>query len=358
MSTIAHLTTSHHAIPLGAGRGGSGATRVDLVIVTVEDSDGGTGTGFTFGLTGGAGAARHLLENDLRAAVTGTRLDHWPATWEALWNVTHRLGRGHALPAVSALDIAVHDLLAVERGLPLYRYLGAHADSVPIYGSGRATHAMSDAELVEGAERYAADGIHAVKLRAGVLGLERDVARVARVRSALGDATRIMVDCNERLGLADAIWLARRLADLGVYWIEEPLRSDDVEGHRQLAARGGLPVAVGEHLLGRFEFAQYLQRRAASVLQPDPPLCGGVTEWRRIAAIAEAGSAVLSPHFLPELNVHLALSAPNCSYIEHFPLLDGVLLETIEISDGRARPPDRPGHGLRFDPDALRAHRV
>jgi L-alanine-DL-glutamate epimerase-like enolase superfamily enzyme len=128
VSTLAHIATSHHAIPLGAGRGGSGATRVDLVIVTIEDSDGATGVGFTFGLTGGAGAARHLIEQDMRAVVTGTRLDHWPATWEKLWNLTHRLGRGHALPAISALDIAVHDLLAVKQGLPLYRYLGAHAE--------------------------------------------------------------------------------------------------------------------------------------------------------------------------------------------------------------------------------------
>ncbi|GAA1507403.1 mandelate racemase/muconate lactonizing enzyme family protein [Nocardioides humi] len=357
MTTIERITTTMHAVPLGAGRGGSGATQVDLVLVTVEDSDGARGLGFTFGLTGGAGAVRHLIDHDLRSVALASELDHWPQTWERMSARTHRLGRGHALAAIGALDIAVHDLQARRQGLPLYRFLGAYADAVEIYGSGRATHQMSDAELVEGAQAYLADGFGAIKLRAGALGLDRDVERVTAVREAVGDSVRIMVDCNERLTLPEALWFAARMADLGVFWLEEPLRSEDVAGHRQLAATG-LPIAVGEHLQGRFEFGEYLGRQAASILQPDPPLCGGVTEWRRISAIAETGSAVLSPHFLPELNVHLALAVPNCPLVEHFPLIDDVLADTIAIREGRALPPDRPGHGILFDDEALRRFRI
>jgi len=353
VSLIGTIETSWHKIPLGSGRGGSGATEVDLILVTVTDDDGATGLGFTFGLTGGAGAVKHLIDSDLTALVSGTPLDHWPASWEAVSSRTHRLGRGHALPALSALDLAIHDLEAKRRGLPLYRHLGVHADTVEIYGSGRATHQMDVTQLIEGTQRYVEEGLRAVKLRAGALGAEEDVARIAAVRAAVGDGVRLMVDCNERLDLPTALWFSRRLAELDVYWLEEPLRSDDIDGHRRLAEQTGLPIAVGEHLLGRFEFAQYLQQGAAAILQPDPPLCGGVTEWRRISAIAEAGSASLAPHFLPELNIHLAASVPNCPYVEHFPLIDDVLLETIEIRNGRAVPPERPGHGLLFDPDAL-----
>lgn len=357
MTAIARITTSMHAVPLGAGRGGSGATQVDVVLVTVEDTDGASGIGFTFGLTGGAGAVRRLIEEDLVPLAVSAEIDHWPQTWERLWARTHRLGRGHALAAIGGLDIAVHDLLARRQGLPLYRYLGAHAESVEIYGSGRATHQMSDADLIAGARAYVDEGFRAVKLRAGALGLERDVERVAAVRDAVGDSVRIMVDCNERFTLPEALWFSAHMADLDIFWLEEPLRSDDVRGHRQLAATG-LPIAVGEHLQGRFEFADYLGQRAASVLQPDPPLCGGVTEWRRISAIAEVGSAVLSPHFLPELNIHLALAVPNCPMVEHFPLIDDVLANTITVVDGRAHPSERPGHGVVFDDDALRRFRV
>lgn len=358
MSRIDLIETSWHSIPLGAGRGGSGATQVDLILVRVVDDDGAEGLGLTFGLTGGAGAVRQLIDNDLAALVRGTALDHWPGTWEQGWSRTHRLGRGHALPALSGIDIAVHDLLARRRGLPLYRHLGAHRDTVPIYGSGRATHQMTIEQLIEGAASYVAEGLDAVKLRVGALGAAEDVRRLAACREVLGPGVRLMVDCNERLDLATALWMAPRLAELGVYWMEEPLRSDDVEGHRQLAARGGVPIAVGEHLQGRFEFAQYVRREAASILQPDPPLSGGVTEWQRIATIAEVGSATLSPHFMPELNVHLALAVPNCPYVEHFPLLDEVLTETIKIENGHAVPPDRPGHGLQFDDDLLAHYRI
>ncbi|GLZ38402.1 mandelate racemase/muconate lactonizing enzyme family protein [Actinokineospora sp. NBRC 105648] len=353
MSTIASLQTQVARIPLGAGRGGSGATEVALLLATVTDDEGAVGTGFTYALTGGIEGVHALTAGIVRERVTGTRLDHWPRTWQDVWARTHRLGKGIALPALSAVDIAVWDLRANRAGEPLYRFLGAHHDRVPIYGSGRATHAMSVDELVEGSRSYLAEGYDAVKLRVGARRAEEDLERVAAVRTALGDGVRIMVDCNERLDLPTALWLGRKLADLGVYWMEEPLGSDDIAGHAQLAERAGLPIAVGEHLHGRFEFANYLRAGAASVLQPDVPLVGGVTEWLRISAIAEPFGAVLAPHFLPELHVHLAAAVPNCPTVEHFPLIDDVLSETVEIAGGFATPPERPGHGIRWDRDAL-----
>lgn len=358
MTKISQLDTLWARIPLGAGRGGSGATEVDLVRVTVTTDDGATGTGFTYALTGGAEALHALCDGLVRDLVNGSELDEWPRTCTTVWQRTHRLGRGVAVPVLSAVDIAVHDLRARRANQPLYRYLGAHRDRVPVYGSGRSTHQMSTDELVAGQLDYLAEGYRAVKLRVGARPVEEDVERVTEVRRAVGDGVRIMVDCNERLDLPTALWLGPRLADLGVYWMEEPLVSDDVDGHRQLAERAGVPIAVGEHLHGRFEFAAYLRAGAASVLQPDVPLCGGVTEWTRISAAAEVFGAVLAPHFLPELHVHLAASVPNCPYIEHFPLIDDVLSETLTITDGTAAPPDRPGHGIRWDDAALDRLRI
>lgn len=212
---------------------------------------------------------------------------------------------------------------------------------------------MTDAEFVDGAVSYVGEGYRAVKLRAGALGIERDVARVSAVRAAVGPDVQLMVDCNERLDLARAHRFARRLGDLDVTWLEEPLRSDDVDGHAQLAARSPVPIAVGEHLQGRFEAKQYLDRQAAAVLMPDAPLTGGVSEWQRIAVLAEASSVAVSPHFLPELHIHLAAAAPAATFVEHFPLLDGLLEDTLIIRNGVAEPPGRPGHGIRWDESAL-----
>ncbi|MEV8630338.1 mandelate racemase/muconate lactonizing enzyme family protein [Streptosporangium sp. NPDC051023] len=350
---IADLSTTWARIPLGAGRGGSGATQVDLLHVTVSDDEGATGTGFTYALTGGAEGLYALLTGLVRDRAVGAPLDEWPRRWHEIAAATRRLGRGMALPALSAADIGVWDLRARRAGLPLYRFIGAHTDVVPVYGSGRSTHQMTVDELVEGSRLYLAEGYDAVKLRVGARRAEEDVARVRAVREALGDSVRIMVDCNERLDLPTALWLARRLEELSVFWMEEPLPSDDLAGHARLAAQTSVPVAVGEHLHGRFEFADYLRAGAAAVLQPDVPLVGGVTEWLRISAVAEVFGAVLTPHFLPELHVHLAAAVPNCAYIEHFPLIDDVLTETLTVDGGVATPPDRPGHGMAWDADAL-----
>jgi L-alanine-DL-glutamate epimerase-like enolase superfamily enzyme len=350
---IDKVVTRQAVVPLGAARGGSGATSLQVLHVTVHDIGGESGTGFTYALTGGVEGARAIVDNLYGPRVTGADPLQWDRLWHELQAATHRLGTGVATAALSALDIAVWDLRARAAGLPLHRFLGTHRESVPIYGSGRATHQMSDEELIAGALSYVEEGYGAIKLRAGVLGLDRDVARVAAVRGAVGADVQIMVDCNERLDLAQAQRLGQRLNDLDVAWLEEPLPSHDVAAHALLASRCPVPIAAGEHLQGRFAFKQYLDQGAAAVLMPDAPLAGGVTEWMRIAVLAEASSVAISPHFLPELHVHLAAATRAATWVEHFPLLDDLLLETLSPSGGVVCPPDRPGHGLLWDPDAL-----
>ncbi len=358
MSTISDLDVVWCRVPLGAGRGGSGATEVDVVLVTLVDDDGVTGTGFTYALTGGAEAMVALIDGSLRALVVGVEIDAWDRTWFEVWDRTHRLGRGVAVPALSAIDIAVWDLRARRAEVPLHRLLGAVRDEVPVYGSGRATHHMTVDELIEGTRSYLAEGYTAVKLRAGATSPEEDVARIEAVRDAVGDDVRLMVDCNERLDATSAMWLGRELAELGIWWLEEPLPADDVAGHARLAQRIPIPLAVGEHLIGRFEFVAYLHAGAAAVVMPDAPLVGGVSEWMRIATVAEALGATVSPHFLPELHVHLAAAAKACTSIEHFPLIDDLLSESLVAVDGMMTPPNRPGHGMAWDLDAVDRYRL
>lgn len=358
MTSIAALDARLLRVPLGAGRGGSGATQLDVVLVTLTDSDGRAGTGFTYALTGGAEAALTMIEATYRAQVVGVDLLDWERTWERLRSLTHRIGRGVSLPALSAIDIAVWDLRALAAGLPLHRLLGSQRDAIPAYGSGRATNAMSVEELIAGTEAYLAEGYRAVKLRAGTRPVEEEALRMAAVREAVGPEVRLMVDCNERLDYASALAFGRRLAELGFHWYEEPLPAHDVAGHARLAAQLDVAIAGGEHLQGRSAFAEYLRSGAASVLQPDAPLAGGVTEVMRIAATADALGATVSPHFLPELHIHVCLAAASCSYVEHFPLLDDLLAETLVPSDGLMRATDRPGHGIAWDAAALERFEV
>ncbi|OLS99497.1 hypothetical protein BJF90_08275 [Pseudonocardia sp. CNS-004] len=343
-------------VGLGAARGGSGATRLQLVHVRLTDSDGAEGTGFTYALGSGCEAVMAMLSEVHIPAVAGLPISHWPRTWYALRERTARLGRGIAQLATSALDIAVWDLMGVRSGVPLYELLGGHRDEVPVYGSGRATHGMSTDELVEGVQAYLDEGYRAIKLRVGVHGGPVDVRRIAAVREAVGPDVMIMVDANERLDLAGAQWLVRKLGELDVYWLEEPLPAADIAGHRRLAAISPVPLAVGEHLQGVGEFVPYTG--AAAVLQPDAPVTGGVSEFVRIAALAEAHGLTVSPHFLPELHVHLVAAARSATWAEHFPLIDDLLGETLNPRDGVITLPRRPGHGMIWNDAALERHTV
>jgi L-alanine-DL-glutamate epimerase-like enolase superfamily enzyme len=358
VSNIRSLDAALLRVPFATARGGSGASEVEVVRVLIGDDDGVVGSGFTYALGGGGAAVHRLIESTLREWVLGSHLSAWPQTWRQVWTRTHRLGRGVAVPALSALDIAVWDLRAQAQGLPLYRLLGAEHQWLPAYGSGRATNAMSVDELLAGTQAYLDEGYRAVKLRVGGRSVEEEAARVWAIREHFGPDLRIMVDCNERLDYPDALWLGRRLSDLAVYWLEEPLVADDVAGHRRLAQKLDLSIAAGEHLMGRFEFAAYLQAGAASVLQPDAALVGGVTEWMRIATVAETFGVTVTPHLLPELHVHVGLAAGSCSYIEHFPLLDDLFTESLSAVDGVMTAPDRAGHGILWDEAAVRRFTV
>jgi len=350
-ATIDRIQARLVTVPLGAARGGSGATQLQLVHLTVTDSDGAEGTGFTFSLGSGAEAVLAMLEAVHAPAVAALPLWQWDRTWYHLRASTHRLGTGVTQLATSAIDIAVWDLRARRAGLALHRLLGSRRDTIPIYGSGRATHAMSADELVAGAQAYVDEGYTAIKLRAGFHSPARDVARTAAVRDAVGPDITIMIDCNQRLDLATAQWLAVRLADLDVHWLEEPLPAGDIDGHRALAGRSPVPLAVGEHLLGLAAFVPYAG--TASVFQPDAPLTGGVSEFLRIAALAEAHGVAISPHFLPEFHVQLAAASTTTTWVEHFPLLDDLLTDVLHPHDGVVDVPATPGHGMAWNEDAL-----
>jgi L-alanine-DL-glutamate epimerase-like enolase superfamily enzyme len=353
---IAHAALRLVDLPLGAARGGSGATQLQVAVVTLTDADGASGTGYTYSLGPGMRSVAALLEEVHLPAVVGTSPAEWDRNWYRMRDATHRLGTGIPLLATSAVDIAMWDLRAVRAGLPLFRLLGAQRETVPVYGSGRATHAMTIDELVEGARSYVDEGFPAVKLRVGVRQPADDVARVAAVREAVGDEVGIMVDANERLDLATARWMAPRLAELEVLWFEEPVPSRHVDAHRMLAAGPTPPLAVGEHVLGLSGFTAFTD--SAPVWMPDVPLTGGISEFRRIDALAEAHGATITPHFLPELHVHLVAAGRAATWLEHFPLLDDLLAETLVIKDGEAAPPARPGHGLLWDDDKVVAHTV
>jgi L-alanine-DL-glutamate epimerase-like enolase superfamily enzyme len=325
----------------------------ELIGVTVTDADGTEGTGWTFTSDyGGGSAVRALLDTLLLRHLTGREADEVEVLNEELFHLTHRLGHGIASMAISAVDVALWDLRARRRGVSIARILGQRRDRVPAYGSGKASPSLSVDDLVATSAGYVAEGFDALKIRVG-RDPDRDVERVRAVRDAIGPAPRILCDANERLSLPAALWLGKRLGDLDIYWFEEPVLSQDIEGYRRLRAQLPMAIASGEHFHSRRDFAPFVAAGALDVLQPDLCFVGGFTEAMRIGEMADMFGLAVAPHFMTVLHVHLAAALPRATYVEFYPFMDDLLEEGLAVKDGHVLVPDRPGHGVTFTRSAL-----
>ncbi len=329
----------------------------ELIGATLTDADGTRGTGWTFTSDHGGGAAIKALLDLLLPRIAGREADDVEAITDWLFHLTHRLGHGIASMAISAIDIALWDLRARQRGVSVARLLGQVRDAVPCYGSGRASPTLPLDELVAVSADYIRAGFRAVKIRIG-REPEHDLDRVKAVRAAIGADARILCDANERLDLPTALWLGRKLADQDVYWLEEPLLSQDIEGYQRLRSALPMAIAMGEHVHARRDFMPYIRAGAADVLQPDMCLVGGITETMRIGRLADGLGLALAPHFMTPLHVHITAALPRASYLEYYPFMDHLLTRTLTVKDGMLLVPDAPGHGVTFTNEAWDRYRV
>jgi len=179
------------------------------------------------------------------------------------------------------------------------------------------------------------------------------------MRTHLGDDFALMVDANMRWTVDQAIQAARALQSSNLVWLEEPTIPDDVHGHARIVRDGGVPIAAGENLHSVHEFAHFMRAEAVSYPEPDVTNCGGVTVFMKVAHLAEAFNLPLTSHGAHDITVHLLAAVPNRSYLEaHGFGLDRYLAHPLQIRDGNAVAPDRPGHGVEFDWEGLEALRA
>lgn len=320
----------------------------ELVGITVIAEDGTRGTGFAFVMDfGGGSAVKRLLDEVMVPRVVDRSIYDGKRIWNELSGITHRMGRGLTSFAIAAIDTAIWDARARHHGLSLAAELGQVHDSVPAYGSGKASPRLPVEELVELSSGYVEQGMNAVKLRVG-MDPQSDPGRVGAVRAALGDDVRIMCDANERLDLPSALALGHRLWEHDIFWFEEPVIADDVGAYARLSAALPMPIVGGEHLCSASEFVRYIDAKALDILQPNATMVRGITEIMQIGELAAAHGLGFAPHFVSELHVHVAAALPNATYLEYFPFLDEYIEEGLQLSGGKVVVPDRPGHGIDF----------
>ncbi len=330
-------------------------THVDCVAVHVDTAQGPTGVGFSAGLGGHAShALAAYIDDELAPFAVGCDALAPEAVWYAMWAPNKpRVRSGLGAWALSAIDIAIWDIVAKAAALPLHTLLGGFRSTVPVYGSG-GWHSLSDTELVAEAQRFVAQGITAYKYKTGS---DRDLERTRLLRSELGDGVTLLADANQRFNVRDAIEHSKMLAEYGVGWLEEPVLANSVDDLAAVARESAVAVAAGENAYFRWEFREIAERRAAAFLQPDVGRVGGVSEFRRVAALADAHNLSLSSHLWHELSISLVGASPMGWACEYAPLIPaGTFTRDFEVVDGAMTVPNVAGHGVEFTAEALARH--
>jgi L-alanine-DL-glutamate epimerase-like enolase superfamily enzyme len=337
-------------------------TARDYTVVRVTTDDGQRGIGFCYSGSR-AGMLVTYAVRELFAPLLRNRsaLDV-EGLWREMYQESLLQGRaGSVMRALSIIDVALWDRNARAAGLPLSRYLGGtSSEAVPAYASGGYYLDGKTPELLgEEMASYVAMGFKAVKMKVGRLDPRGEEARIKAAREAIGDDILLMLDANNAWSdVPTALEYMRRYEPYNPYWIEEPFSPDDIEGHAQLSKRTPVTVATGEIEAGRWRHQELLDKRAAMILQSDAAVCGGISEWRRIAASAAAVGVTMCPHWFHDLHVHLVASTSNARYVEYFPddqvLNFRRLVDTqLEFHDGMLTVPTTPGLGFGFDEAAL-----
>jgi len=340
-------------------RSGVRSTR-SATLVQVETDEGITGIGSCSG-------NGELLEFIIARVLKPLIVDMDPTEIDAIWDKAYVRGghkefgtRGIGIVALSGIDIALWDILGKVRGVPLYQLLGGKCrDKVPVYAT--ALYPEEPSKVAARARAFAEQGFHGVKIKVG-FDLDQDVRIVRAVRRELGKDFIVMTDANQGYNLDVALQAAAGFADAGAFWLEEPLFVEDVEGHAALRERGKVPIAVGENLHTCGAFRDFVVSGAVDFLQPDVARAGGISEIRKITAMAAKHKVPVSFHTWGDgvalaASVHLAAALQDCIVMEldytYNPLREELLREPFKVHGGFLTPPDKPGLGIELNVEAL-----
>lgn len=335
-----------------------------LVRVTADDGTVGWGEAHA---PLGPRATKAVVEDVLAPLLIGGDALAVEYHWERMYGSMRLRGHstGFQLEAIAGVDIALWDLAGKLLGVPVYRLLGGPYRTVlSVYASG--IPGATVAERVAQARAFVAAGFSAMKLSIGRGDIDGDLALVAAVAAAIRGEADLLIDAHGAYTADNALYVGRRLQELGVYWLEDPLAPEDVDGYVHLAAALDLAIAAGETECNRWQFEERLARCAVDIILPDICRAGGISEGRRIATVASLHGMKWAAHVSMGSSVHVAAAAHLAAASANFligewsstpnPLGDGLLTAPLRPAGGFLRVPTAPGLGISFDEDRLREH--
>lgn len=334
-------------------------------LIRVETDEGVNGVGLLYAsnLPGGAETIRAFTAGLEPLLLGGNPFDterHFARLY-----VPGMLGRRSLTTRIiGAIDLALWDIKGKALNLPLWRLLGGYRNSIPAYvAGGYYADGKGLKELAAEMEDHLAFGAKGVKMKIGRASIKEDVERVRAVREAIGPDIKLMIDSNSAHTLHEAIDFARRVEPYEPYWYEDPLGPDNYRGHAELARTTRIPIATGENEYMRYGFRDLIEQHAAQILCPDAQRMGGVTEFMKAAALAQAHDLPIATHGNAEIHAQLACAIPNGHIIEFYrqnsdPTWGYMFEEYLTLKDGAVTLSERPGFGIALNEDWLKRHRV
>ncbi|WP_420227374.1 mandelate racemase/muconate lactonizing enzyme family protein [Pigmentiphaga litoralis] len=361
--------------PFTSSRGWFYKTKGALVVEIVTD-EGVIGWGDCYGP---AAVNKAIVDTVLRASLIGRDPFDVEVIWEELYNKVKDYGlTGMTISAISGVDIALWDIIGKAVGKPIHKLIGgAFRTELQAYATGLYFKDMDrlNEQAVEEARGYVDQGFKAIKMKIGLGSQTRDIDRVAAVRDAIGNDIQLMVDANHCFTVPQAINLGRELEKLGVHWFEEPISPEDLDGYVEVSRKLDMAVAGGENEFTKFSFRRILEKRAMDIVQPDVCAAGGITECKKIAALAQAQAIQCVPHAwgtaiglaatmhflasLPNTPPCLVPQPPMLEYEQTFnPFRDELSSTTLTHVGGIVHVPTGPGLGIEIDRAVLDKYRV
>ena len=370
-----HVVAAPVERPFTSSRGWLYKTRGSC-IVEIETTDGIVGWGECYGPSA---VAKAYIETQFAPRIIGRDAFDVEVIWEDLYNrIKDYGGRGMATSALSGIDIALWDIIGKSCGKPIHKLIGgAYRTEVTAYATGLYFIDMDRLieEAVEEANEFVGNGFVAIKMKIGLGSPKLDIERVAAVRKAIGDDVRLMVDANHCFTVPQAIRIGRELEKLNVEWFEEPISPEDVDGYVEVTRSLDMAVAGGENEFTRWGFRDLVVRKAMDIIQPDVCAAGGISECRKIAALASAhgveciphawGSAIglaATLHFLAALPDQPPSFRPMPPLLEleqcENPFRDLLSVEPIVQQGGKVQIPTGAGLGIEINRSVLDRYRV
>ena len=332
--------------------------KAPFLLIDLETEEGVTGHAYLFGYLNRGTTYMAAILRDILATTKGQRIapvDQYTTIEKSLTLAGHQ---GLATMAASGFDIACWDALSKARGLPLVRQLGGTVQSIRAYNSNGLGLSSPEAVAEEAIEFLADRNFDAVKVRIGRETLAEDIQTIRAVRKAVGDDVILPTDFNQGLNVSESIHRGQALDQEGVYWIEEPIRYDDLLGYAKITREVKTPIQLGENFYGPKTMADAIRANAGDYMMPDLQRIGGVTGWLRAAALTEAAGIDMSSHLFPEVSCHLLAVTPTRHWLEYVNWAEPVLAEPLELKNGHALIPDRPGTGVEWNEEAVSRYQV